>query len=77
MARGRSRGSSKSKGSNKGVAIDLSTEYPGDVKFAVAALTDDQVFHFFGKKCNFLTLIISVLHIHGSVQFGHVQEYPR
>ena len=43
MARSRSRGSSKAKGSNKGVVIDISTEYPGDIKFAVAALTDDQV----------------------------------
>ena len=46
MARGRSRGRSKSMGSKKGVAIDLSNDYPGDVKFAIAALSDDQVFIF-------------------------------
>ena len=41
MARGRSRGRSKS--SNKGVTMDLSADFNGDVKFAVAAMTDDQV----------------------------------
>ena len=44
MARGRSRSSSKKKSSSgKGTSLDVSSEYPGDVKFAIADLSDDQV----------------------------------
>lgn len=51
MARGRSRGSSRGKSSNKGVKVDISTEYHGDIKFAISDLSDDQViFMLFSEK---------------------------
>ena len=73
MARGRSRGSSKSKSSSKGVPIDMSADYNGDVKFAVAAMTDDQViFEFWRDFLNSKNMLIFILKLCTMMAVSHL-----